>query len=121
MPNPKVWFRNTAYSCLSKRRADDRLVPYDEGKHAAIIAFDFAATDTVSEQIKEELRIALQRLPTKLRDIIVLYEFEGLSYRELALTLGVPIGSVMSRLSRARQRLQQEFSHRQGREAVNEL
>jgi RNA polymerase sigma-70 factor, ECF subfamily len=123
--NGKGWLltivRNTAYSCLRKRGGDDRLLPYEEGKHADIIAFDFAATEPVSEQIKGELRVALQRLPTKLREIIVLYEFKGLSYRELALTLGVPIGTVMSRLSRARQRLQQEYSHRQGGEAVNEV
>jgi RNA polymerase sigma-70 factor (ECF subfamily) len=123
--NSKGWLltivRNAAYTCLSKRGKEDRLVPYEEGKHADIIAFDFAATENVSEQIKEELRDALQRLPAKLREIIVLYEFEGLSYREVALTLGVPIGTVMSRLSRARQGLQQEFSHRPGGEAANEL
>jgi RNA polymerase sigma-70 factor, ECF subfamily len=123
--NGKAWLltivRNTAYSCLKKRGADDLLLPYEEGKHADIIAFDRAATEMVSEQRREELRVALQRLPTKLREIIVLYEFEGLSYRELALALRVPIGTVMSRLSRARQRLQQEYSHRQGGEAVNEV
>ena len=112
--NSKGWLltivRNAAYTCLRKRGKDDRLVPYEEGKHADIIAFDFAATENVSEQIKEELRDALQRLPPKLREIIVLYEFEGLSYREVALILGVPIGTVMSRLHRGRRILKRELA-----------
>jgi RNA polymerase sigma-70 factor (ECF subfamily) len=113
--------RNTAYTCLSKRGADEKLVPYEEEKHADIIALDRPATDMASEQRKEELRSALQRLPAEFREIIVLYEFEGLSYKELASALGVPIGTVMSRLSRARRRLQKEFAHGQGGEAINEL
>ena len=123
--NSKAWLltivRNTAYSYLRKWGEGDRLVPYEEGKHADITAFDFAATENVSEQIKEELKNALRRLPAKLREIIVLYEFEGLSYSEVALILGVPIGTVMSGLSRARQGLQQEFFQPPGGEAANEL
>ncbi len=123
--NSRAWLltivRNTAYTCLSKRGMDEKLVPYEEEKHADIIEFDRAATDIVSEQRKEELKNALQRLPVEFREILVLYEFEGLSYKELALALAVPIGTVMSRLSRARRRLQQEFGQRQNGEAVNEL
>jgi RNA polymerase sigma-70 factor (ECF subfamily) len=49
----------------------------------------------------------LERLPLELREVIILYELERLTYKELATTLGVPIGTVMSRLSRARRRLQE--------------
>jgi RNA polymerase sigma factor (sigma-70 family) len=123
--NGRAWLltivRNTAYTCLSKRSTTEKFVPYEEEKHADIIAFDRAVPEMVSEQRKEQLRNALARLPAEFREIIVLYEFEGLSYKELALALGVPIGTVMSRLSRARRRLQQEFSQRQSGEAVNEL
>jgi RNA polymerase sigma-70 factor, ECF subfamily len=123
--NAKAWLltivRNTAYTWLSKRGLEENLVPYEEEKHADIILFDRAAAEMASEQRKEELRNALERLPAEFRDIIVLYEFDGLSYKELASALGVAIGTVMSRLSRARRRLQEEISRRQSGEAVNEL
>jgi hypothetical protein len=50
--------------------------------------------------------LALERLPADFREVIVLREMEGLSYREIAAVVGVPIGTVMSRLARARERLQ---------------
>jgi RNA polymerase sigma factor (sigma-70 family) len=45
------------------------------------------------------------------REVIILYELEGLTYKELAATLGIPVGTVMSRLSRARRRLQEESGY----------
>ena len=75
----------------------------------------------MGEKRQESLQNALLRLPTEYREVIVLYELEGLSYKELALAIGIPIGTVMSRLSRARRRLQQEVSYLRGGEAVNEL
>jgi RNA polymerase sigma-70 factor, ECF subfamily len=123
--NGRAWLltivRNTAYSWINKHARDEKLVPYEEEKHAEIISFNQSNRETVSEKRKEYLQIALLRLPAEYREVMVLYEFEGLSYKELALALGVPIGTVMSRLSRARRRLQQEVSHIQGTEAVNEL
>jgi len=51
---------------------------------------------------QEMVTAALQRLPVQAREIILLCDVEEMSYREIADTLGVPIGTVMSRLSRAR-------------------
>jgi RNA polymerase sigma-70 factor (ECF subfamily) len=51
------------------------------------------------------VRGALEQLPVDFREVIVLREIEGLSYKEIALVVGVPIGTVMSRLARARDRL----------------
>ena len=123
--NGRAWLltivRNTAYSWINKHAADHKLVPYDEEKHAEIISFDQSTKEVVVEKRREHLNNALLRLPAEYREVIVLYELEGLSYKELALALGVPIGTVMSRLSRARRRLQQEATHIQGEEAVNEL
>jgi RNA polymerase sigma factor (sigma-70 family) len=52
------------------------------------------------------VRAALEQLPVDFREVIVLREIEGLSYKEIAAVVGVPIGTVMSRLARARDRLQ---------------
>src|SRR5512142_1499487 len=52
------------------------------------------------------VREALERLPVDFREVILLREIEGLSYKEIAAVVGVPIGTVMSRLARARERLQ---------------
>ena len=51
------------------------------------------------------LERAIAALPTEFREVIVLREIEGLSYREISDVVGVPIGTVMSRLGRARKRL----------------
>ena len=96
-------------------------MPYEEEKHAAIISFNQPGNEIVSEKRREYLHSALERLPTEFREIIILYELEGLSYKQLALTLGLPVGTVMSRLSRARRRLQQEFAQVRNSEAANEL
>ncbi len=109
--NPRAWFltitRNTAYDWLNRHAAEEKLIPYDEEKHADIILMKEPEQDLVFDERKERLQIALERLPLEFREVIVLYELEGLSYKELAATLGIPIGTVMSRLSRARRRLQE--------------
>ena len=51
---------------------------------------------------------ALERLPAETRTILVLREIEGRTYKDIRSLMGIPIGTVMSRLSRGRQRLQQE-------------
>ena len=48
---------------------------------------------------------AIEKLPIEFREVVVLRELEELSYKEIAVVLGVPIGTVMSRLARARKRL----------------
>ncbi len=59
------------------------------------------------DSARETLHGALDRLPPEFREVIVLRELEGLSYKEIGDVTGVPIGTVMSRLSRARLRLQE--------------
>jgi DNA-directed RNA polymerase specialized sigma24 family protein len=53
------------------------------------------------------LKKSLAELPAEYREVLVLRELEQLSYRQIAGIVGIPLGTVMSRLSRARQRLQQ--------------
>jgi len=60
----------------------------------------------------------LQRLPHEQREVLLLVGVEELSYQEVASALGVPVGTVMSRLSRARERLRAEM---EGREVVSKI
>jgi RNA polymerase sigma-70 factor (ECF subfamily) len=57
------------------------------------------------QQTVDRVRRAVESLPLDFREVIVLRELEGLSYKEIAEVIGAPIGTVMSRLSRARERL----------------
>jgi RNA polymerase sigma-70 factor (ECF subfamily) len=58
---------------------------------------------------RAQLSRAIADLPVEFREVLVLREFEGLSYRQIAAAVEVPIGTVMSRLARARERLQQSL------------
>jgi RNA polymerase sigma-70 factor (ECF subfamily) len=63
----------------------------------------------------------LTQLPVDFREILLLREIEGWSYKELASILNIPAGTIMSRLSRARQRLRQELAKVQDEELQNGL
>jgi len=56
----------------------------------------------VEQSRREQVRAAIQNLPAEFSEMIVLREIEGLSYKEIAFLLDIPMGTVMSRLSRAR-------------------
>jgi RNA polymerase sigma-70 factor, ECF subfamily len=60
----------------------------------------------LQQYIVNRVRAALEQLPVDFREVVVLREIEGLSYKEIAGVVRVPIGTVMSRLARARERLQ---------------
>jgi RNA polymerase sigma-70 factor (ECF subfamily) len=63
---------------------------------------------------RELVRQAIEELPFEYREAVVLRELEGLSYKEIAEIVEVPLGTVMSRLSRARERLEQSLASRVG-------
>ena len=67
-----------------------------------------------AEKEGDRLRRALEVLPLDFREVLLLKEFEDLSYKEIAAVVGIPIGTVMSRLSRARERLQAELVSPEG-------
>jgi RNA polymerase sigma-70 factor (ECF subfamily) len=68
-----------------------------------------SATTADAAVLEDDARSAVARaldaLPAEFREVIVLRELEGLSYKEMSDVIGVPVGTVMSRLSRARERL----------------
>ena len=69
----------------------------------------------LSSERAAAVRAALMRLPTQSRTVLVLREYQALSYREIADALDIPLGTVKSRLSDARQRLREELAGYMGR------
>ncbi len=67
------------------------------------------------------VRQALQELPAEFREIIILRELEEMSYKEIASIIGIPMGTVMSRLARAHQRLKQRLAASLDEDGINEL
>jgi RNA polymerase sigma factor (sigma-70 family) len=59
----------------------------------------------MQRQTVDRVRRAVEQLPVDFREVVVLRELEGLSYKEIAAVVGIPMGTVMSRLARARERL----------------
>jgi RNA polymerase sigma-70 factor (ECF subfamily) len=113
--NPRAWLlsivRNTAYSWMRKNRPTTIVSVEDleavEIEHAAS---DESRDDTpeaslIAKVDAEQLRAAIAKLPAPFRETLVLRDIEGLDYREIAEATEVPIGTVMSRLARARRRL----------------
>jgi RNA polymerase sigma-70 factor (ECF subfamily) len=101
--------RNTCYSWLEKHRRRAPALRVDEKVHAPSSALNPERLFQ-SRAAGEELRAAVEKLPAEFREVVVLRELEGLSYKEIAAVLAVPLGTVMSRLTRARARLQQWLS-----------
>jgi RNA polymerase sigma-70 factor (ECF subfamily) len=99
--------RNTCYTWLHKNRPSQPVVPLDDERHAE--ASDALNPEQLLQQRidHEAVRRAIEALPDEFREVIVLRELEGLSYQQIAEVAEVPLGTVMSRLSRARGRLQQ--------------
>lgn len=99
--------RNTYYTWIQRNRAPEAATTFDEESDVHISDVPDPETILLQEANKQILRRALRKLPAEFREIIVLREFEELSYKEIADVVGVPVGTVMSRLARARKRLAQ--------------
>ena len=112
--NARAWLltivRNTFYNWLPKNRPpeiageldDAALMVEDVSVNAEAINLRVADAETVQRAITE--------LPVEFREIVVLREMEGFSYKEIADLSDVPIGTVMSRLARARKQLQKRLA-----------
>jgi RNA polymerase sigma-70 factor (ECF subfamily) len=98
--------RNTCYTWLRANRRHELAVEFDEQVHSGDVATPEAERVLVESAGRETLEKALQELPAEFREVIVLRELEELSYKEISEIAGVPVGTVMSRLARARARLQ---------------
>jgi RNA polymerase sigma-70 factor (ECF subfamily) len=114
--NSRSWLlsivRNTTYTWLQKNRKQELATVFDEEKH------DIEDTSANPEVLlfknsdHQEVMRALEQLPVEFREIMVLRELEGMSYKEISEMADIPIGTVMSRLARARKQLQQSLGQR---------
>jgi RNA polymerase sigma-70 factor (ECF subfamily) len=96
--------RNTSYMWLRKARGYEAVVPFDEEIHIGANEASNPEELLLRNADGRLVEKALSELPLRFREILVLRELEGLSYREVAEIMGVPMGTVMSTLSRARAR-----------------
>lgn len=97
--------RNTSYSFLEKNRPADLRVEFDEKTHTPDTGRPDAETVLLQSVESRMLREALEELPVNFREILVLRELEGMSYKDIADVMSVPIGTVMSGLARGRAQL----------------
>jgi RNA polymerase sigma-70 factor, ECF subfamily len=107
--NARAWFLTIVRNICCKWHGHRRRMPldsFDEEQHGNDIEpLSDPEQLMLQKADAEAINRAMSLMPERLRTVLILRELEGLSYRELADTLGVPIGTVMSSLSRARQRL----------------
>lgn len=108
--------RNTCYTWLQQNRSREFLALDDEMQQVESDEPSPEASLIVSADSKLLAR-ALEELPVEFREAIVLRELEGLSYKEIADLADIPLGTVMSRLARARKRLQQSIARLMALEA----
>jgi RNA polymerase sigma-70 factor (ECF subfamily) len=120
--NGRAWLlaivRNTFYTWLEKTRADKSNIEFDE-EVLASHGYDMQALErdenySIDQALQQEesrrwLNRALALLPAEFREVIVLRELEELSYKEISTVAAIPVGTVMSRLSRARNLLLQHL------------
>lgn len=102
--------RNTYYTWIQRNRISDAMTPFDEEEDVHISDAPNPEMLLVKEANQQLVRRALRQLPTEFLEVIVLREFEELSYKQIADTVQIPVGTVMSRLARARGRLAQIIS-----------
>jgi RNA polymerase sigma-70 factor, ECF subfamily len=99
--------RNTCYDFLRSHRPQELSEAFDEEVHTTVDDSQSPEVVLIRRADQAMVRRALETLPVPLREVMVLRELEGLSYKEIADAAGIKIGTVMSRLARARARLQQ--------------
>jgi RNA polymerase sigma-70 factor (ECF subfamily) len=112
--NFRAWmYRILRNSFLSSRTGLKAALPLDEETAETTVA-DKATPETmlIERATREMVQSALEELPIHFREILLLCEVEEMSYLEIAETLAIPIGTVMSRLSRARKALREILQQR---------
>jgi RNA polymerase sigma-70 factor (ECF subfamily) len=112
--NSRSWLlsivRNTGYTWLEKNRKHDLATVFDEEMNEVEDPASNPEALLLKNADQEMVRQALEGLPVEFREVTILRELEGMSYKEIAEVTNVPIGTVMSRLARARKQLQKDLT-----------
>jgi RNA polymerase sigma-70 factor (ECF subfamily) len=108
--------RNTAYTLLKKNRAVDLTTAFDEEIHAT--GYDSISPAAILECAEDAqlIKTVMDGLPAEFREILILRHQEELSYQEIGEILKIPVGTVMSRLARARAKLREYLASRMSQE-----
>ena len=118
--NGRAWLltivRNTSYTLLKKNRAADLTTPFDDEIHASSRESVSPAAILVHAEDAELMNSAINDLPAEFREILTLRHQEELSYQEIGEILKIPVGTVMSRLARARAKLREYLASRMSQE-----
>jgi RNA polymerase sigma-70 factor (ECF subfamily) len=120
--NMRAWLltivRNTCYTWLHRNRPPDAAVEFDEDIHSDETSGGAdPEVQVLAAADRETVHRALEELPAIFREVLVLREVEGMSYKEIADVSSVSLGTVMSRLARARTRLRQSLGAALGKES----
>ena len=113
--------RNTCYTWLQRNRAPELQMSFDEEIYEARETGSSPETLLLREADVELVRAALEKLSPEFREIIVLRELEELSYKQISDVADIPLGTVMSRLARARKRLEEILTGQGNKETAGEL
>jgi RNA polymerase sigma-70 factor (ECF subfamily) len=112
--NARGWLltivRNTCYTWFRENRAEELTTSFNEEIHSTEADPFDPQKLLLQRESSQLLKQALEELPLEFREVLVLRELEGLSYKEIAVIADIPPGTVMSRLARARTRLKQCLS-----------
>ncbi len=95
----------------------DVVTPFDEEIHSLDLENQNPEELLMQSIDKQLLKDAIKDLPVEFREVIILRELEGLSYKEIADIAAIPLGTVMSRLARARKRLQHYLTQHLSKES----
>ena len=116
----KAWLlaivRNAAFTWMKRNRGESSPAEFDETFHTEDVAEGGLEADALKKADRAMIHSALEELPVEFREVIVMRDLEGLSYKEIAQVAELPIGTVMSRLARARARLARSIKQRIAKE-----
>jgi len=110
---------NTCYSWLEKNPPRGLMVEFDEELHPQPVATPESIA--IADEGRERLSRALETLPPRFREVLVLRELEGCSDKEIAAITSIPVGTVMSSLSRAQRQLYSALANSPLKEAVRDV
>ena len=120
--NSRSWLlsivRNTTYTWLQKNRRQELATVSDEEIHEIEDPSSNPEVLLFKNSDRQELIRAVEQLPVEFREVLILRELEGMSYKEIAEILDVPIGTVQSRIARGKSQLYKALTDGQSSEAA---